>query len=358
MTEPALLVTLVPSELPEEPFAADPVREPLWRQLGADRCRVAVIELRTGSPVAWRWMRDGGVSSGAGDAQPLDHVLPGAETLLDNWIAHTASEPESVVTHMLSPRRWVYFWRTGERLGVLVQIHFLTGRSTSHAFDTAGLRVLCEHWLGDALHLQDGAVRPSWNRVDRRAPAPLSLHSRGVLACLGGCLLLALWIATFGAGQAGDRHTAQRNEVARLAQLSNQSLQLHLVQALAGGDYGLAQEVLTLHKGVDHFAAAAILNPRGVVVAHAGFTPPLPVGQPLAAAVRDRAQATPLASGSKSLGEALLVAAPDAQTLADTSPAIGWRLAGGALAVLSVLGAALVWQQHARPLHGAVAAQP
>jgi hypothetical protein len=33
MTEPALLVTLVPSVLPEEPFAADPVREPLWRQL-------------------------------------------------------------------------------------------------------------------------------------------------------------------------------------------------------------------------------------------------------------------------------------------------------------------------------------
>ncbi len=357
MTEPASLVTLVPSVLPEEPFAADPVREPLWRQLGADRCRVAVIDLQSGSPVAWRWMREGGVSSGAGDAQPLDHVLPGAETLLDNWIAHTASDPASVITHMLSPRRWVYFWRTGERLGVLVQIHFLTGRSTAHAFDTAGLRVLCEHWLGETLRAQHGAAPPSWNQVERRAPTPLPLRSRAVLACLGGCLLLALWIAIFGAGRLGDSHATQRNEVARLAHLSNQSLQMHLAQALAGGDYGLVQEVLSLHKGVDHFAAAAVVNPRGLVVAHAGFTPPLPVGQPLTAAVRDRAQALPLAAGSKTLGEVLLVGAPNPQTDSDTSPAMAWRLAGGALAALSIVGAVLFWRHQAQPFPAGAVAQ-
>ncbi len=342
MTEPAPLIALVHSVLPEEPFAADPLREPLWIQLGADRCRVAVIDLQLGVPVAWRWMRDGGVSSGAGSAQPLEHVLPGAETLLDNWIEHTAGEPDSVITHMLSPRRWVYFWRTGERLGLLVQIHFLTGRNSSHAFDTAGLRVLCEHWLGETLRTQDGAPLPSWDRVDRRTPAPMSGPTRIVLACLAGCLLVALWIATFGASMLDDRHAAQRSEVSRLAQLSNQSLQTHLVQALAGGDYGLAQEVLSLHKGLDHFAAAAVINPRGLVVAHVGFVPPLPVGQPLATSVSARAQALALASTGGSLGELHLLAAAGGTAGDTSSPAAPWRVAGGVLAALLLLAAMLV----------------
>ena len=348
MTEPAPLITIVPSVLPEEPFSADPVREPLWRQLGADRCRVAAVNLQTARPVAWRWMRDGGVSSGQGDAQPLDHILPGADTLLDNWIAHTAGEPVAVVTHMLSPRRWVYFWRASEEVGLLVQIHFLTGRNTSHAFDTAGVRVLCEHWLADELRSQGATAAPGWNQVERRARAPLPRAMRMALACLAGCLLLALWLATFGAAALADSHAAQQRDVARLAQLSNQSLQMHLVQALAGGDYGLAQEVLSLHKSVDHFAAAAVLNSRGLVVAHAGFLPPLPVGQALPARVRDRAQAMPLNSGSNAIGEVLLIAAPNGVTEGVTSPATLWRVAGVVLAALSLLGGWLIWRQHAR----------
>lgn len=348
MTEPAPHVALVPSVLPEEPFAADPLREPLWRQLGADCCRVAVIDLQRAMPVAWRWMRDGGVSSGTGDAQPLDHVLPGADTLLDNWIAHTAHEPGTVITHMLSPRRWVYFWRASEQLGLLVQIHFLTGRSTSHAFDTAGVRVLCEHWLVDELRSQGAAPAPGWDQVERRARAPLPQSMRVALACLAGCLLLALWLATFGAASLAGSHSAQQLDVARLAQLSNQSLQMHLIQAMAGGDYGLAQEVLSLHKSVDHFAAAAVLNSRGLVVAHAGFLPPLPVGQPLPAQVRDRAQAMPLNSGSNAIGEVLLIAAPNGVTEGVSNPATLSRVAGVVLAALSLLGGWLIWRQHAR----------
>lgn len=350
MTEPAPRVALVPSVLPEEPFAADPLREPLWRQLGADRCRVAVIDLRSSLPVSWRWMRDGGVSSGSGDAQPLDHVLPGADTLLDHWIAHTASEPDSVITHMLSPRRWVYFWRSGERLGVLVQIHFLTGRSTSHVFDTAGLRVLCEHWLGDSLRVVDGAAPPSWDRVERRAVQPLTRSSRILLGCLGACLLLALWVASFGAQSLEEAHAAQQRESARLTLLSNQTLQLHLVQALAGGDYGVAQDVLSLHKGIDHFAAAAVLNPRGQVVAHAGFLPALPVGQALAPSVRERTQALPLLNGASNLGELHLLTTPAAAAgSAATSQAFAWRAVGGVMAMLLIVAAFLV----SRPQAGA-----
>jgi hypothetical protein len=180
-------------------LAQDPLREPLWRQLGADSCRVALIELVTLQPRAWRWMSRGGVASGKGDAQALDQLLPGADMLLGDWAVHSATEPETVITHMLSPRRWVYFWRVNERVALLVQMHFLLGRQVSHEFDTAGVRVICEHWLADEVRRAGaGAVsRPS--PPDKAASAPPSHSLRLALVCLLGCLLASLWLVLFGA---------------------------------------------------------------------------------------------------------------------------------------------------------------
>jgi hypothetical protein len=179
------------------------LREPLWRQLGADSCRVALIDLATLQPLAWRWMARGGVASGAGDAQPLDQVLPGADMLLSDWAAHSATEPDTAIIHMLSPRRWVYFWRVDERVALLVQTHFLLGRHVSHEFDTAGVRVICEHWLADDVRRSGARARAVDlpERAANVAPAPRSHSLRLALGCLMGCLLASLWLLFFGAAQ-------------------------------------------------------------------------------------------------------------------------------------------------------------
>lgn len=353
MHGPAPLVTPVPSILPGD-FIHDPVHEPMWRQLGADRCRVVVVDLKTLDLLAWHWMREGGVSSGEGDAQPLDHILPGADTLLGHWVEHSATAPQAVIVHMLSPRRWVYFWRLDEQVGLLVQLHFLTGRSSSHEFDTAGVRVVCEHWLAAGPRAGNAEPAPAgvWDRVDRRRRAAASRLPQFVLACLLGCLLLGLWLASLGADAVADTGRAQQRELARLSRLSNSSLQMHLSHALAGGDYGEAQEVLSLHKSLDHFAAAAVTNARGVVVAHAGMVPPLPIGHLVPGELRVRALALPLATGSTTWGEALLIAAPGAGVEAAAQASGPWRAAGLVLTLLALLGAVLLWRherRHDRP---------
>lgn len=351
MKSPASPVTLVPSALPGD-FKADRVHEPLWRQLGADHCRVAVIDLPSLRPLAWRWMRDGGVSSGEGDAQPLDHILPGGDTLLDQWVGLSEEEPDSVITHMLSPRRWVYFWRIDERLGALVQMHFLAPRHSRHEFDTAGVRVVCEHWLAPDLGTlrESSPARPSlWDRVDRRQVQPAALEVRLAFWGLVGCAVLGLWLLAWGAGLVADGKDQQQREITRLAALADSTMHAHLGQAMAGNDYGVVQDVLTLHQTMGHFAAAGVTNRRGQVIAHAGFAPALPVGSPVPADVRARAVATPLTVGTTTLGEVLVVGGPSGPAKAggaDRSPL--WRGVGLLIAALATASAAVLWRLQAR----------
>ncbi len=346
MTSPVSPVSLLPP-VPPGDFAVDLVHEPLWRQLGADHCRVAVIDLASLQPLAWRWMRDGGVSSGAGDAQPLDHILPGCDGLLGQWARHCEGEPGAVVTHTLSPRRWVYFWRIDDQLGALVQMHFLAPRHSKHEFDTAGVRVVCEHWLAPDLGALRGVTRaPSriWDLVDRRARQPISRATRLAFFSLLGCGLLGLWFGSFGASLINDSAEAQQREIARLSALADNSLQLHLSQALAGGDYGQVQDVLSLHQSLGHFSAAGVTNDRGQLVAHAGFVPALPVGKPVAPEVRARAVAKPLAVGSSRLGEVLLVGGTHAPARQDIDRGSSWHALGWLLAALAAAGATLLWR--------------
>lgn len=345
MESPAPMVTLVPSVLPGE-FSADLVHEPLWRQLGADHCRVAVVGLLSLQALAWRWMRDGGVSSGQGDAQPLDHILPGADTLLSHWVEASATEPDAVITHMLSPRRWVYFWRVDGHLGVLVQMHFLTGRSSAHEFDTAGVRIVTEHWLASDLRaLEPGTPVQAWDRNERRMRPPMPRTLWVALLSLLGCGLFGLWLAVAGASAAADAATAHQRERARLSALANGGMQGHLGLALAGNDYGQVQEVLSMHKTLEHFAAAAVTNARGQVVAHAGFSPALRVGMALPADLRSRTQALPLTAGNTPFGEVFMLSGPDGQTRDSGQQALWWRLAGTLCAAAAALGVLALWRQ-------------
>lgn len=345
MDVPAPVVTLVPSVLPGE-FSADLVHEPLWRQLGADHCRVAVVSLQSLQALAWRWMRDGGVSSGQGDAQPLDHILPGADTLLGHWVEHSADEPEAVITHMLSPRRWVYFWRVDAHLGVLVQMHFLTGRSSAHEFDTAGVRIVTEHWLAPDLRaLEPGTPAQAWDRSERRARPSMPRAMWVALLSLLACGLVGLWLMVPGAATVADAAAAQQGESSRLSTLANGALQRHLGLALAGNDYGQVQDELTLHKTLEHFGAAAVTNARGQVVAHAGFSPGLRVGMALPADLRARAQALPLNVGSTAFGEVFMLAGPDAQDRDSGPQPLWWRLAGMLCIAAATLGMVALWRQ-------------
>lgn len=337
----------LPSMLPED-LTQDPVHEPLWRQLGADHARAALVQLQTLQVLHARWMRDGGVTAGRGDAPVLDHLLPGADRLLPEWAQRGEPGSSGVVAHMLSPRRWVYFWRVDDQRGLLVLVHFLAGRNSPHEFDTAGIRVLCEHWLGPELGLLVAADRQAqpWNRVERRRAAPQGLGRRVALAGLAAAGLFGLWLAVFGASAMSERLDSHQRAQARLVALSNNSLHLHLSHALAGTDYGQVQEVLALHKSLDHFAAAGVTNARGLVVAHIGFSPGLVIGSTVPAEVRKQAQVLPLAVGSTALGEVVMVAGPT--EAADASSMATWRTAGLLLAVLAAAGCALLWREGPR----------
>lgn len=350
MKSPVSPVSLVPSALPGD-FTADRVHEPLWRQLGADHCRVAVIDLPSLRPLAWRWMRDGGVSSGEGDAQPLEHILPGGDTLLDEWVGLCEDDPDGVITHMLSPRRWVYFWRIDERLGALVQMHFLAPRHSKHEFDTAGVRVVCEHWLApDLATLRDAGMSRAraWDRVDRRQQQPATPQTRIAFFGLVGCALLGLWLLVFGAGLVAESASSQQREITRLAALADSTMHAHLGQAMAGNDYGVVQDVLTLHQSMGHFAAAGVTNRRGQVIAHAGFAPALPVGSLVPADVRAAAVATPLTVGTSTLGEVLVVGGPGAPAKVEGADRSAlWRGIGFLITALAAAGAVMLWRQQA-----------
>jgi hypothetical protein len=131
---------------------------------------------------------------------------PAATPCWDEWVGLCEDDPDGVITHMLSPRRWVYFWRIDERLGALVQMHFLAPRHSKHEFDTAGVRVVCEHWLApDLATLRDAGMSRAraWDRVDRRQQQPATLQTRIAFFGLVGCALLGAVAAGLWRGPGG-----------------------------------------------------------------------------------------------------------------------------------------------------------
>ena len=355
------LPTFAPSSLiPNDAVAngAGGVHEALWRQMGADACRATVIDLQTLEPRVGRWMREGGASTGVSEAAELDAAFQGIEAMLAHWTQGPTGADTALQAKMLSPRRWVYFWRLDDRLGVLATVQFLNSRSSSHEFDTAGVRVVCEHWLTADVQAVRQAMTSTltlpWDQVERRRSAASSRPGLALLlACLAGCLLVAGWLLLGGADRAADEATAQQRERARLAQVADGMVVRNLSRALAGGDYGEVQDVLSLQAAAGHFADTVVTNARGKVVAQSGSPAALPIGAEVPSALRAGARALALTSGTQPIGEVLVLAGPNGAggsggPASQAELATGLRMAAALLAALALGAGFVVWRSAVR----------
>jgi uncharacterized protein YidB (DUF937 family) len=301
--------SILPSLPPSGTVAPDPGFMPLWRQIGADSCRVSLVDLKTQSHLAGRWMNEGGAAGGVRPEQTVDSTIPGVMEPLSR-LSEGDSGGDSPVAHMLSPRRWVYCWKVDEHIALMAQVHFVVARTVTSPFDTAVVRLICEHWLAPELQAIGSwrAAAVPWDRAERRARAPAPRALWWALASLLACALIGAWLALIGAPAAAERYALQQGEILRLTELADSTLVRNLSAALAGGDYGELQEALTQHAGLGHFAAAVVGNARSQVVAQAGVSPGLRIGAAVPEDLIARSRVMPLTAGGQRLGQLLLVA--------------------------------------------------
>lgn len=321
----------------------DPAYAPLWRQLGADSCRVSMVDLEMRSHLASRWMVEGGASGGIGLDQTLDSTIAGAATLISRLSESRGQPAGRVTSHMLSPRRWVYMWRVNDRIGVLAQVQHTIGRTAPSEFDAAAVRLVCEHWLSTELEAIGAwhAASAPWNRTERRSRAPTPRVLWAVLASLLACIAIGLWVLLSAASAAAGQAAQHQREVQRLGELTDGTLVNGLSTKLAGGDYGELQESLTQHAALQHFSSAVVSNARGLVVAQEGITPSLRIGAPVPDEVRARMRALPLTAAGQAQGQLLMMASSGAAAAAaDTAAAL--RGVGAALCLVALTGGGLL----------------
>jgi hypothetical protein len=331
-------------------FAAGVDYAALWRQLDVESARVVVVDLDKREVLAGRALADvadGGSAGRFGSDVAPERLFPGATALIDRWRANGEGANTELAAHGLSPRQWVYFWRIDAKVGLMVVVQHRYGRSTVSAGDGAFIRVLSEHWVApelQAIGVGRTAVAP-WNRVDRRARAAAPMALWGALLALVVATACGLWMLLSSSHPPPRADEPLVRETQRLAKLSDDTLVRSLSLAMAGKDYGEAQEALAEHKAMQHFDAAAVLNERQQVVAHVGFTRPPTVGQALPEDLDPAARRFALRWAGSTLGELVTVQRPiQVDAGAAQRSSILLRTLGGMLATLGLVCGALLWR--------------
>lgn len=329
--------------MPAEPLRSGTEFAPLWRHLGIESCRVSQVELASMVLEGARWMTEGGEVSGSGGEHNLESTFPGAAARVAQLGAREIGE---VVSHRLSPRRWVFAWRLPRGSSCLVaEVRYRDGRTTPSEFDAAVIRLICQRWfeVDSAAALLDSEIpQPGWPIIERRASQPLPRSVLGGLVLIAATVLLAAWVAVFGGGAAERHRQALQQEAGRLASLAQQTVASALGSAIAQGDYGEVQSALEMYAGLGHFTSAAVVNPRDQVVAAVAPPPELRVGVELPSALARDAQAVPLQADGTVAGR-LLVLGPRGDALAANGSGLtAVRLAGAAIVPCALGAAALV----------------
>jgi len=335
----------------------------LWRQVEAESARVVVVDIDRLIIVAGRLMTEAGDKyAHLVPEAPLNRMFPEAETHVQGWSAELDGEPAVMVTHSLSPRHWIYFWRIDSRTAVLAAVRHRYGRGAVAAGDTATIRLLCEHWLTPEMQAMGiGRAAPQrWNRMDRRARAAAPSELWGALLALCLATACGLWLAA--AGPAAPLPVASLQpveELQRLARLSDRTLERSLGRSLAERDLVEVQKVLDEHLAMGHFSSAMVANERRQVVAHAGLTkapePTLPPSLTASAPLPPGMQTAGLRWGDAAVGQLLTVpvrvlqaAAPQpAAPAASATPLVPQqapRWAGALLALVGLLSGARLWR--------------
>ena len=308
----------------------------IFRQLGLESCRASVVHMGSLAFQGVWAVSDSGEAADPNPDLPLDSQFPGAVSSIMQLAQ--ASTQETVVQR-LSPRHWSLAWRIDDGHVVVAEVRYADPRAMLGQIDTALVRVVCDTGIRAGLLGADdeddddnpaqprGSMvwPPSGDRRRRRRPPTAMRWSLGL--AFGGAAM-ALWLAVAALPDlAGD--SAQGRSIA------DRTLAHHVSVAMATGDYGEVQHVLSTFESLGYFQAAAVTNTRQKLVSLAGNLPGLRIGEEVPA--RSLATGLPLelAMGSETYGRLVVVPTASASAFGDT-------LFQARLAALATFAAALL----------------
>ncbi|MFM2450259.1 MAG: hypothetical protein RIS44_2709 [Pseudomonadota bacterium] len=316
----------------------------LWNMLGVDSCRVWTIDMRSASWVAGRWMGDSGSASGALTSPTRDAAGPGVDECLRQWLRPGALPIGDVATRMLSPRRWLLFWRVDVGVGLLVHVSSVRGRTSLDDERMATMRLLCEQWMVDevAALTDRKSAGAGWDRVERRSRGSTPRLVSATLAASVLCAAGGVWLAGPGAGTVQADLDGQRRKQAQLAQRVDHSILRGLSHVLAGGDYGELQELLTDKGSIGHLEEAVVVNARNQAVAQVGPVSGVRLGLTVPPEVESSARALALSKDGLALGRLLITRPAAAVEPASSTTPLTLRLVGALIALAGLAAATLL----------------
>ena len=140
-------------------------------------------------------------------------------------------------------------------------------------------------------------------------PPPPAAQARGaardarlVLLLTAASMLVGIWLAAYGVPHAHQSLAAERAEAARLQSQVDGTLTQGLATALATGDYGQVQEVLSNFAALGYFRNAAVTNASQRIVALVGTVNDLHIGGEVPAEFAASAKTIDLLVNNERLG--------------------------------------------------------
>lgn len=317
----------------------------IFRRLGLESCRASVVDMGSLAFQGVWAVSDSGDAPDPDPGLPLDSQFPGAVSSITQ-LAQAGTE--ETVVQRLSPRHWSLAWRIDAGHVVVAEVRYADPRAVLGPIDTALVRVVCDTGIRagllgaddedddditgtDAAHLRGSMVwPPSGDRRRRRRPPTALRWSLGL--ALGGAAL-ALWMAVAAlpglAGQSANGRT-----------MADKTLTHHVSVAMATGDYGEVQHVLSTFESLGYFQAAAVTNTRHKLVSLAGNLPGLRIGEEVPAKSVAAGMPLDLAMGSETYGRLVIV--PTASAAAFGDALFEARLAAVATFAAALLTGALL----------------
>jgi hypothetical protein len=331
----------------------------MFRQLGVQQLRASVADTASmASQVTWS-LSDLGQLSVPASERNLDSVFPGASSTIAG-LGLVASEHTTV--QKLSPRLWGYAWRVDGHNAIVAEVQYRERRDTVSETDTALVRLVCSAVIragqpaaGSAAGL--GATSSAhalvWPAIERRA---VVASPRATWAVLFLSLLAAgvtAWLVFSAVPKVSQAAAAQQEQIERVRKATDATLVGGLSQALATGDYGEVQAVLSAYFSLGYFDSAVVTNANGKAVALAGPVPRQRIGDPINGAYAGSARALGLAAGPEGNGRVLLsepkAAASDSVPVRPLAwaAALGFAMSLG-LALMACLAAFRSWRSRPR----------
>jgi hypothetical protein len=302
--------TTGPLQMMVPPLARDVART--VRQLGVQSFRASIVELDSMALQAtWGLSEQADPGDGQYGEGRVESAFPGAALTIGQLSQVPSDE---TIAHRLSPRRWIYAWRVDARTvdaqhAVIAEVRYLDPRTSSSTVDAALVRLICDTGILAGVR----AVAPPQSAkqtVDLPLPPlPPAPQARGVprdarlvLLLTAASMLVGIWLAAYGVPRARQSMMAERAEAARLQSQVDGTLTQGLAAALATGDYGQVQEVLSNFAALGYFQDAAVTNASQRIVALAGTVNDLHIGSEVLAEFAASARTFQLVANNERLG--------------------------------------------------------